>query len=148
MQHRGGPYGPARLRVLIADPDPVRARRIAASLAAELINSEIETVSSVVDAERRVHAVPCDAVVASLDLGGGLQIIDRLRPLFDGPLLVSACPRGQATEARRRGADDLLFANYPAETLIRRLARFGGALAAQAFNAVGGSRGMVAQPAE
>lgn len=132
MPRSGGPYGPARLRVLFADPDRTATRNVAAALAAELINCEIETVETLIAAETRMIAQPCDAVVASLDLGPGLHMIDRLRPLIAGPLIVSARTHALAREARRHGADDAIIAPYNSETVIRRLSRFGDAMAVAA----------------
>lgn len=128
MPRRGGPFGPARLRVLIADPDSRRARRVGAALAAELINAEIETVATIPEAERRLSIVPCDAVIASADLGG-LHVLDRLRPFCEGHLILSAGTTDLAADARLHGADDLVLASSSPDLLVRRLARMGSEMA-------------------
>src|SRR5690606_1679726 len=91
-----GPFGPARLRVLVAERDAAAARRIAASLAAGLLNAEVEIADGLTAAESRLRGLRFSALVMG-DLGA--DSVARLRPLTAGPLLVLSHGRGAQAAA-------------------------------------------------
>ena len=103
MVFSAGLHGPARLHVLVAEEDAVRARQIAASLAAGLLKAEVEIAASVMRAEQRLRGLRFSALIAG-DFGD--DAVTRLRPLISGPLMVLGHGRGASTiAAMQAGAD-------------------------------------------
>jgi two-component system repressor protein LuxO len=118
MVFLAGSYGPARLRVLVAESDAAVARQMAAALAAGLLNAEVEIADSLAAAEMRLRGIRFSALIASTGLSD--DAVTRLRPLMRGPLLMTG-PMAGAVEARYRGADDFLVAPVTAQALIEKL---------------------------
>ncbi len=119
MVFSAGLHGPARLHVLVAEEDAVRARQIAASLAAGLLNAEVEIADSLARAEQRLRGLRFSALVTG-DFGE--QAVARLRPLMSGPLIVLGHGRGASTvAAMQAGADEYLSFPCPPHVLIERL---------------------------
>lgn len=112
-----GYFGPARLRVLVAEPDPALSRQIAAALAAGLLNAEVEVANDLETAEKRLRGSSFSAVVAAL--GMGRDTASRLRPLTSGPLLMIG---GAQNSQALLGADDYLAQPFDMRTLMDRLA--------------------------
>ncbi len=120
MAFSAGSFGPARLRVLVAEADAASARRIAAALAAGLLNAEVEISDSLSSAEMRLRGSRFSALIAGVNLGE--DAVERLRPLMRGPLLmVGAGAMSAAVDVMRRGADDFLVAPFAPNVLVDRL---------------------------
>ncbi|BCJ91688.1 regulatory protein LuxO [Terrihabitans soli] len=102
-----GSFGPARLRILVAESDAVQARQIAAALAAGLLNAEVEIADSLTNAEARLRGVRFSALIAGAGLGE--DSVERLRPLISGPLVITgASGLSTGADLTRRGADAVL----------------------------------------
>jgi two-component system repressor protein LuxO len=115
-----GSFGPARLRVLVAESDAVQARQIAAALAAGLLNAEVEIAENLQNAEARLRGMRFSALIAGMSLGE--DCIERLRPLMQGPLLVIGSEKlSTGGDAKRRGADDLLTLPFAPGLVVERL---------------------------
>lgn len=113
-------FGPARVRILVADTDAILARNIAAALAAGLLNAEVEIADSLESAETRLRGSRFSAMIAGTSLGADAP--QRLRALMRGPLLmIGAGAMAEGVEARLNGADDFLVAPFAPQALVDRL---------------------------
>ncbi len=104
MVFMAGSFGPARLRILVAETDAIAARGMAAALAAGLLNAEVEIADSLESAEARLRGIRFSALVAGGTLG--TAAIARLRPLMQGPLVVAGI--ADPAKALQQGADAAL----------------------------------------
>ena len=120
MGFSAGPFGPARVRILVAERDPAVARPVAAALAAGVLNAEVETAETLASAETRLRGLPFSALVVSMDLAP--DAIERLGALVRGPVLVTGQgSMSLAVEAMRRGADDFLMKPLAPHVLVERM---------------------------
>jgi two-component system repressor protein LuxO len=115
-----GSFGPARLRVLVAESDAGHARQIAAALAAGLLNAEVEIADSLANAEVRLRGIRFSALIAGMGLGS--DFVERLRPLMSGPLVVTgAFGLSTGEDLKRRGADAVISAPFSPSAAIEQL---------------------------
>ncbi|MFC5066628.1 sigma 54-interacting transcriptional regulator [Flaviflagellibacter deserti] len=120
MGFAAGPFGSARRRILVAERDPAVARPIAAALAAEIVNSEVEITDTIATAEARLRGSTFSAVVVGLDLA--TDALERLRPLVRGPMVSTGMgSMTLAVDAMRRGSDDFLMRPFAPRVLTQRL---------------------------
>ncbi len=120
-----GSFGPARLRILVAESDAVQARQIAAALAAGLPNAEVEIADNLANSEARLRGLRFSALIVGTGLGS--DSIERLRPLIAGPLMIAGASRhSTGDDLKRRGADAVLAVPFSpsmaVESLIAALA--------------------------
>lgn len=115
-----GSFGPARLRVLVAESDAVQARQIAAALAAGLLNAEVEIADCLTGAEARLRGIRFSALIAGMSLGP--DSISRLRPLISGPLIVTeASGLSTGEDLKRQGADAVIPAPFSPALAVEQL---------------------------
>lgn len=115
-----GSFGPARLRILVAESDAVQARQIAAALAAGLLNAEVEIADSLANAEARLRGLRFSALIAGMGLA--FDSIERLRPLIAGPLIVTgASGLSTGEDMKRRGADAVIPSPFNPSLAVEQL---------------------------
>lgn len=113
-------FGPARLRILVAESDAVQARQIAAAMAAGLLNAEVEIAHNLANAEARLRGLRFSALIAGAGLGE--DSIERLRPLISGPLVIAgAFGSSTGAELKQRGADVVLPAPFSPSLAVESL---------------------------